>query len=396
VDIARVTGDAVGWLKESGGDPARAAKAAGMVDRIGTISEFHRRLREVAGEDRRDDSYTAFAHTDLDTWLAANPEEKPGKEIGVVTVAGEIVDGDAGPGIAGSDRIVKVIEDAYDDDLAALVLRVDSPGGSLMGSEHIRRALLRFREKKIPVVVSMANLGASGGYWVATPAQRIYAEPGTITGSIGVFAVVPTFGEALGQFGVTQEGVKTTPLTGEPDLLSGFSPEVAAMMQGNVENSYRKFVSLVANSRKLSVERAPDWAEGRPWAGGAARQLGLIDEFGGLDDALAHAAKLAKLDDGDWHADFLGQETANPLTAMLEQFGGQSSGARTSGDFIGAVSLQQDHLIAQLGATLRRLVQARGAQAFCLECPADRPPSATRDDAGAAALILSALGFRAA
>src|SRR5690606_39192372 len=120
--------------------------------------------------------------------------------------------------------------------LAALVVRVDSPGGSVMASEQIREAIVRFKSRKIPVVVSMGNVAASGGYWVSTPAQRIFAEPGSITGSIGVFAVVPSFERALADIGVTGGGVKTTPLSGQPDVISGLAPEVSAMIQANVEN----------------------------------------------------------------------------------------------------------------------------------------------------------------
>ncbi len=389
VDVERITGDPVAWLAQSGDDAAKAAKAAGMVDRIGTISDFKLRLREVAGEDSRDESFASFAHTGMATWLAANPEKTPGKAIGVVTVAGEIVDGKAGPGVAGSGRIVAALEDALDDDLAALVVRVDSPGGSLMASEHVRRAILRYKAKKIPVVVSMANLGASGGYWVSTPASRIFAEPATITGSIGVFAVVPTFEDALGQFGVNAAGVKTTPLTGEPDIVGGFSPEMQALMQARVESSYREFLSLVAASRKKSADSAPDWAEGRPWVGGTARQLGLVDEFGGLDDALAHAAKLAKLDEGDWHAEYLGQEPASPLAAMLERLGGGAS-AGTGGDFLALMAARRDGLLTRLERSLRGIVETRGVQAVCVACPS-LPSAALRDGEGSQASFLAVL-----
>ncbi len=391
VDIGRVTGDSLAWIKESGGDSAMAAKAAGLVDRIGTSSDFNRRLRELAGEAPRDDSFEAFAHTDLATWLDANPEEKPGKAIGVVTIAGEILNGDEGPGVAGAERIVGVLEDALDDDLAALVVRVDSPGGALMGSEHIRRALLRFKDKKVPIVVSMANLGASGGYWVSTPASRIYAEPATITGSIGVFAVMPTFGEALGQVGINEDGVKTTPLTGEPNVIGGISPQVSELIQANIEKSYREFTALVAHSRGISAERAPDWAEGRPWDGGTARQLGLVDEFGGLDEALAHAAKLAKLDEGDWHAEYLGQEPTSPLAAVLKRFGSGGASVSVHDDFFATLARRQTNLFARLEASLRGMTETRGVQAMCEECPVLGNAPARRNDGADAGLILSLL-----
>ncbi|MBV1917913.1 MAG: signal peptide peptidase SppA [Sphingomonadaceae bacterium] len=392
VDLRRITTDPAGWLKESGGDPAQAAKSAGMVDRIGTRSEFNMRMVEISGENRRDKGLGKYAHTDLGAWLSAVPENQKGRAIGVVTVAGEIVDGDAGPGLAGSDRIVGVLEKALDKDLAGLVIRVDSPGGSLMASEHIRRAVLRFKEKRIPIVVSMGNVAASGGYWVSTPSSRIFAERGTITGSIGVFAVIPTFDEALAEFGVTGGGVKTTPLTGQPDLMTGLSPEVSSMFQSTIEHSYRKFITLVGQSRKLSVEDAADWAEGRPWAGGAARQLGLVDEFGGLDDALAYAAKAAKLEDGKWHAEYLGQDQTSPLATALGMLGpGNREQAQTGGDFLSAASARQHQLLGQLRKTLRNLLGTRGVQAFCLECPAVTSGRAESGEDPAADRILSGI-----
>ena len=380
VDLELVTARPVAWLKASGGDPALAAKAAGLVERIGTRTEFGERMAEVAGADRRDDGLGNFAHTGLKAWLSANRASTAGKKIGVVTVAGEIVDGDAGPGLAGGDRIAGVLNDALDRDFAALVVRVDSPGGSLMASEHIRRAIDRHAKKEIPVVVSMANVAASGGYWISTPASRIFAERGTITGSIGVFAVIPTFDDALNEIGVSGGGVKTTPLTGQPDLVSGLAPEVREMFQATIEHNYRRFLGLVAKSRGLSADKAEQWAEGRPWAGGAARQLGLIDEFGGIDDALAHAAKLAGLENKGWHAEYLGQGSESPLSAALGMMEGSDlkRSART-GDFLTAASASKERLAGQFRSALAHIMQQRGIQAYCLECPSvySRPSAPT-------------------
>src|SRR5690606_2728650 len=193
-------------------------------------------------------------------------------------------DGRAGPGEAGAQRIGKLLDDALDDDLKALVVRVDSPGGTVTGSEAIRRAILRHKANGIPLVASMGNVSASGGYWVSTPAERIFAEPETITGSIGIFGVDPTFEALLAEWGVTTDGVKTTPLSGQPDLLAGFSPETEAVLQATVESGYERFLGLVAQSRRISRDRADELGQGRLWDGGAARQLGLVDQFGGLDD----------------------------------------------------------------------------------------------------------------
>src|SRR5690606_20384687 len=265
-----------------------------------------------------DDAPGAFAHTELDPWLAETEPSESGAAIGVITIAGEISDGQAGPGEAGAERIGKLLDDALDDDLKALVVRVDSPGGTVTGSEAIRRAILRHKANGIPVVVSMGNVAASGGYWVSTPGDRIFAEPETVTGSIGIFGVVPTFENLLAEWGVTTDGVKTTALSGQPDLLAGFNPEIEAVLQATVESGYERFLALVAQSRKMSRERADELGQGRVWDGGAARQLGLVDQFGGLDAALAYAAERAGLEEGRWHARYLGADE-DPYAPLLRR-----------------------------------------------------------------------------
>lgn len=381
-NIARVTQDTVAWLDESGGDTARAAVAAGLADRIGSRVDFGNRVAEIAGEDRWDDAPGTFAGTDLKTWLAANPRGTKGKVIGVITVAGEIVDGDAGPGTAGGDRIAELLDDALDDDLAALVVRVDSPGGSVTASEEIRRAILRHKAKGVPIAVSMGNVAASGGYWVSTPADRIFAEPETITGSIGIFGLIPTFENTLAKWGVTTDGVRTTPLSGQPDIASGFPPEVDAVLQKTVENGYARFIALVAQSRDKTPEQIDAIGQGRVWDGGAARQIGLVDQFGDLDTALEWAASQAKLKDGEWHAKFLGNKP-NPYETLVEQLIApdrtEGSGARAN-DLFGLAALQERALTRRLALDLGRLLGTRGAQAYCLECPAQ--PAAAESGSG--------------
>ena len=177
----------------------------------------------------------------------------------------------------------------------ALVVRVDSPGGSVLASERIRQALLEAKSKKIPVVVSMGSVAASGGYWVSTPADYIYAEPSTITGSIGVFGILPSFQGTLAKLGVGADGVKTTPLSGEPDLLKGPSPEASQLIQTGVKAMYGRFLNIVAQSRHKTPQQVDQIAQGRVWDGGTAHQLGLVDGFGGMSDAIAKAAQLAGL-----------------------------------------------------------------------------------------------------
>ncbi|OCC25292.1 signal peptide peptidase SppA [Croceicoccus estronivorus] len=374
-NLAQVTGDPVAWLAAARGNSALAAKQAGLVDKIGDRVAFGNRVAKIVGPDSWNPGPGSFAYTELAPWLAANKPDKSGKAIGVVTIAGEIVDGDAGPGQAGGDRIADLLDDALNDDLAGLVVRVDSPGGSVMASEEIRRAILRHKARKIPVAVSMGNLAASGGYWVSTPAERIFAEPETITGSIGIFAVVPTFENALGQWGVTTDGVKTTPLSGQPDLAAGLTPETEAMIQGVIENGYAQFLTLVSKSRGKTPEQVNEIAQGRVWAGGPARQIGLVDQFGGLDDALAWTAQKAGLKKGEWHAKFLGSKP-DAYHSLLQALMGtnEAGGQAPAKDLVALLSSQQADLTRQLSADLDRLTTSRGAEAYCLICP--RSPQA--------------------
>lgn len=377
LQLDRITQSPAEWIAESEGDLGTAAMDAGLVDKLGDKTEFGERVAELAGADPVDDTPGAFAHTEYAPWLAEIEPDQPGKKIGVVTIAGQIVDGDAGPGTAGGDRIRDLLLDALDEDLAALVVRVDSPGGSVTASEEIRRAILRHKANDIPIVVSMANVAASGGYWVSTPADRIFAEPETITGSIGIFAVIPTFEDAAANWGVYADGVRTTPLSGQPDLIGGFTPEIEAILQNSIEDGYRDFLTRVAESRKLSTERVDAIGQGRVWDGGTARQIGLVDQYGGLQDALAWAATQAELEDGDWHVEYLGTDT-QPYDSLIRQMiAGES--ARSGGDLFATVARAEQARLAQAGDTLDRLLSAQGMQAYCLECP----PSATQRTAAA-------------
>jgi protease-4 len=390
-NIALVTTDPAAWLKAAGGDTAKASQAAGVVDRIGSRADFGKRVAEVAGNDIADKRPGAFAHTTLRSWLAANKEKTPGKAIGVVTVAGDIVDGKAGPGTAGGDRIAKLLDDALDDDLAALVVRIDSPGGTITASEQIREAIQRHKDKGIPVVVSMANLAASGGYWVSTPATRVFAEPATITGSIGVFAVIPSFENTLNEIGVNADGVKTTPISGQPDVMGGLSPEISAMLQSGVESNYARFLGIVAKARGKTPAQIDTIAQGRVWDGGTARQLGLVDQFGGLDDAVAYAAKAAKLDDGGWHAKYLGSEN-DPYASLLERLMRSDDESAPPAEARDWAAMVADRQMAGIGRALddvRRLLKTRGVQAYCLECPPVSAPARVKaEDLG----ILAKLG----
>ncbi|NLR37959.1 signal peptide peptidase SppA [Novosphingobium sp. ERW19] len=378
-DLTLATTDPAKWVRDNGNDAAQAALKSGLVDKIGDRVAFGKRVAEIAGADQ-DAGLGAFKATELPVYLADKPVSKQGKAVAVVTVAGEIVDGDAGPGTAGGDRIADLIDGvAQSDDYAGLVLRVDSPGGSVMASERIRAAVERVKAKGLPVAVSMGSLAASGGYWVSTPAQRIFAEPSTITGSIGVFAVLPTLEQTLPQYGVTTDSIRTTPLSGQPDLLGGLSPQVEALLQGQVEQTYGRFLGLVAKARGKSAGDIDRIAQGRIWDGGTARQLGLVDQFGGLDDALAWVAKQAKAE--TFHAEYVADEPS-PFAQLLRQMEtGEAPEARAH-DLAGALAAQQQGLLARMQADVMRLMEGGGIRAYCLECAGEGRISAqtqTRD-----------------
>ena len=366
-----VTGTPVEWVKASSGDLGSAALKAGLVDKLGSRVDFGERVKELVGEDPWDSRPGAYAYSELDPWLADNPAESDGKPIGVITIAGEIVDGEVGPGTAGGDRIAALLDDALEDDLAGLVVRVDSPGGSVLASEEIRRAILRHKAKDIPVAVSMANVAASGGYWVSTPADRIFAEPETITGSIGIFAVIPTFENAAQDLGVKADGVRTTPLSGQPDLVAGFTPEVDAILQAAIEDGYNDFLTRVSQARKLSIEQVDAIGQGRVWDGGTARQIGLVDQYGGVQDALEWVAKQAKLGDGEWHAQWIGEDV-DPYQSLVERMvmGDAAIPAGSGGgDLFAMVARREQALLGTAVSDAERLLGRRGMQVYCLECP---------------------------
>ena len=391
--LKRVTGDPVGWIDGAGGDLAKAALSGGLVDKLGDRAEFGARVAEIAGKDSWSAKPGSFAASELPAFLADVGTKTGGKAIGVITVAGEIVDGEAGPGTAGGTRIADALDEALDDDLAGLVVRVDSPGGSVIASEEIRRAIQRYRDRKIPVAISFANIAASGGYWVATSGDRIFAQPSTITGSIGVFAVVPTFENSAARIGVNADGFRTTPLSGQPDFIGGFSPEMEAIMQASISGTYTDFLALVSKARKQPTAKIDAIAGGRVWDGGTARQLGLVDEFGGLDEALGWVATKAGAKDGDWHPVFLGQATDNYDSLIRQLVTSRAAPASTGhgGDIFALAARSNGDILARVARDADRLIGTRGVQAYCLECPAPAPqPGAHR---GSASLVSEWLGW---
>ena len=239
------------------------------------------------------------------------------------------------------------------------MVRVNSPGGSAFASEEIRLALADIKKAEIPIIISMGDVAASGGYWIAAAGDHIMAEPDTITGSIGVFAVLPSFEKALGRWGVTADGVQTTPLSGEPDFVGGFSEDLNTVLQSGVEHSYEDFLSLVGKARGKTNAEVDTIGQG-PSLGRAAQlgNLGLVDSFGGMKEALAEAAKRAGLEEGDYHAKYLEEA---PVFKWLP-LGGTPFGearAKPVTGMVGWVARQQKASFAQALQTARGLIGTR-------------------------------------
>ena len=371
----------VGALAAAGGDLAKAAIGFGLADRIATREQFDARLAELGGED----SKTGYRKIKLGDFVGDSVEDNADGAIGVVTVAGMIVDGKAPPGTAGGDSIAEVIDVAVrEGNLKALVVRVDSPGGSVLASERIRQAILTAKAKGMPVVVSMGSVAASGGYWVSTPANFIYAEPSTITGSIGVFGILPSFEGTLQKLGLGADGIKTTPLSGEPDLLKGPSPEADQLLQAAVNSVYQRFLTIVSQSRKRSPAEIDRIAQGRVWDGGTARQLGLVDGFGGMEEAIAKAGALAKIDDPEGQVRYL-ERPKSFEEELLELLADDRSGREPPEDAFAA--LAPEDAIADAVADLRSVLSGPRIQARCLECPSVAPARIKAADAGLLAAL---------
>lgn len=396
IELDRVISDPVGWVETSAGNLAEAALAAGLVDQLGDRVAFGDRVAELAGTDDWDQTPGSYAKSDLDAYLA---DVGPGggsssNTIAVVTVAGTIVDGEAGPGTAGGTRIANLLDKALDDDdIKGLVVRVNSPGGSVTASEEIRLAIQRFRDKGIPVAVSFANVAASGGYWVATSSDRIFAQPETVTGSIGVFAVIPTFERAASEWGVSADGHRTTALSGQPDLIAGFTPEIDAILQASVTNTYSDFLGRVAQARGMSVEEVDRIAQGRVWDGGAAHNLRLVDQFGGLPETFAWVANAAELEEGDWNARYLGAQEAN-YDSLVRQLVTDTAATEASGGggLFAMIAQNRAALLGQMARDVERLSGSHGVQAYCLECPTSPRPAVSREALSTMELLSSFFG----
>ncbi|EAM3327728.1 signal peptide peptidase SppA [Salmonella enterica] len=285
-------------LTNAGGDTAKYALDHKLVDALASSADVEKALTKQFGWSKTENNYRAISYYDYSLKKPADS----GGTIAVIFANGAIMDGEETPGNVGGDTTASQIRDArLDPKVKAIVLRVNSPGGSVNASEVIRAELAAAKAAGKPVVVSMGGMAASGGYWISTPANYIVASPSTLTGSIGIFGVINTVENSLSSIGVHSDGVSTSPLA-EISMTKALSPEVQQMMQLSIEYGYKRFITLVAEARKRTPEQIDKIAQGHVWTGEDAKANGLVDSLGDFDDAVAKAAELAKLK--QWHLDY--------------------------------------------------------------------------------------------
>ncbi|MFV8906737.1 signal peptide peptidase SppA [Serratia fonticola] len=306
--------DILSGLKAAGGDTAQFALNSKLVDELASRTAIETQLVKTFGWDKQSNDFNAVSIYDYQP----QPSPDQGGEIAVIFVNGAIMDGPQTPGSVGGDTTASQLRQArLDPKIKAVILRVNSPGGSVSASEVIRSELAAVRAAGKPVVVSMGGMAASGGYWVSTPADYIIASPSTLTGSIGIFGVINTYENTLDSVGVHTDGVATSPLA-DLAVTKALPPEFSQMMQLNIENGYKNFIDLVATARKMTPEQVDQIAQGHVWIGSDAKKNGLIDQLGDFDDAVKKAAELAKLP--QWQLNWF-IDAPSMTDMLLSQFG---------------------------------------------------------------------------
>jgi protease-4 len=285
-------------LQATQGDTAKLAYETGLIDYIATRSEMHNYLNSQI----TNDMHGEFIAIDMPFYIAnirqENSQKQAADKIAVVVAKGTIFDGEQPEGDIGGDTLSQILSDLrYDPQVKAIVLRIDSPGGSAFASDNIRDSLYGQGNQQVPIVVSMGSYAASGGYWIAAEADKIVAMPSTITGSIGVYSMIPTFEKTLGKFGVNSDGVGTTDIADFMQLDRPMSKQAKVILQSSVDHIYDRFINLVATGRDQSPEVIHDIAQGRIWTGQQALERGLVDQLGGLNEAIAAAAELAGIEE---------------------------------------------------------------------------------------------------
>ncbi|WP_369936117.1 signal peptide peptidase SppA [Xanthomonas tesorieronis] len=322
-------------IAAAGGDMAKFALQQKLVDGLKTREEVEELLTKRGVAD--DDADTGFRNVNLDAYLQqldlrrSPVDSRP--QVAVVVAAGEISGGEQPAGRIGGESTAALLRDARDDDaVKAVVLRVDSPGGEVFASEQIRREVVALKAAGKPVVVSMGDLAASGGYWISMNADRIYADPSTITGSIGIFGMIPNLTRSLDKIGVHTDGVGTTRFAGAFDVTRPMDPVVGQVIQSVINKGYADFTGKVAQARNKPVEAVDQVARGRVWSGAQAKERGLVDAFGGFKDAVADAAARAKLGDRDKYRVRYIEKPATPFAQFVSGFAGSRIGAWMLGD----------------------------------------------------------------
>jgi len=326
-------------IAAAGGDLGRFALQQKLVDGLKTREEVENLLTERGVAD--EDSDTGFRAVSLEGYLTHMDTQRPPSldtrpQVAVIVAEGEIVDGEQPAGRIGGESTSALLREARDDDdVKAVVLRVDSPGGGVFASEQIRREVAALKAAGKPVVVSMGDLAASGGYWISMNADRIYADPSTITGSIGIFGMIPTVPRTLEKIGVHTDGVGTTRFAGAFDITRPLDPAVGQIIQSVINKGYADFTGKVAQARNKPVEAVDEVARGRVWSGAQAKERGLVDELGGMQAAVDDAARRAKFAKADDYRVRYIEPTASPF----EQFLGRMASTR-----IGAMWLKDSDM----------------------------------------------------
>ncbi|EDQ7100850.1 signal peptide peptidase SppA [Salmonella enterica subsp. houtenae serovar 48:g,z51:-] len=350
-------------LTSVGGDTAKYALDHKLVDALASSADVEKALTKQFGWSKTENNYRAISYYDYSLKTPADT----GGTIAVIFANGAIMDGEETPGNVGGDTTASQIRDArLDPKVKAIVLRVNSPGGSVNASEVIRAELAAVKAAGKPVVVSMGGMAASGGYWISTPANYIVASPSTLTGSIGIFGVINTVENSLSSIGVHSDGVSTSPLA-EISMTKALSPEVQQMMQLSIEYGYKRFITLVAEARKRTPEQIDKIAQGHVWTGQDAKANGLVDKLGDFDDAVAKAAALAKLK--QWHLDYY-QNEPTVLDMIMDSMTGSVRAMLPEAiqAMLPAPLVSAANTVKAEGDKLAAFNDPQNRYAFCLTC----------------------------
>src|ERR1700691_2480055 len=350
------------------GDAAKLALQRGLVTALKSRRQLADELKVLVGEDEDTHSFNSIGMSQYLTSIRSKHvlKSKSDSKVGIVVAAGEILDGHQPPGTIGGESTADLLREArYDNAVKAVVLRVDSPGGSMFASEQILREVQALSKAGKPVVVSMSTYAASGGYYISAAANQIFASPTTLTGSIGVFSVVPTFQRTLEKLGVKVDGIGTTPLAGDMRLDRPLTAASRQILQSSVDHAYAEFLRRVGDGRKKPVEDVDKIAQGRVWAGVDAQRIGLVDHLGGLKDATDAAAKLAELG-ADYDVDYIESELSLREQLLMQL---RSEGVRL-GEMTGLIAPQSaieralDPILEQ-ARSIAKLNDPRGLYAYC-------------------------------